>query len=421
MKRIKRRTLLGLGAASAVAAGLPLPLLFARRGRLPSRLASDPRGLLDLPPGFSYEILDRAGDPMSDGYRVPWRPDGMGCFQAPDGSWILMRNHEVTRIEQHGPRGKVPAEAYDPGAFGGVSRLVVDPRTRKKIRSNVVLAGTLRNCAGGVSPWGWLSCEETVESGHGYVFLCQTSAERVEPPRRITAFGRFNHEAACTDPRYNVTYLTEDRGDGCLYRFVPVQPSRPFEGRLQALCIRNEPRFDIGAHLTLGARKAVTWIDVPAPDPKEDTVRTQAQERGAAVVRRGEGICYHQGAVYVCSTTGGPSNAGQILRLLPEPQSSLEVIAESRDTDRLDMPDNITMHPSGDLYMAEDGSGDQFLRGLTPSGQLFDVARNARSSGEFAGVCFSPDGNVLFVNMQLEGVTLAISGPFSSLSRAPVS
>ena len=56
----------------------------------------------------------------------------------------------------------VPAEAYNPNGFGGVTRVVLDPETLEVISSNLVLAGTIRNCAGGMSPWGWLSCEETV-------------------------------------------------------------------------------------------------------------------------------------------------------------------------------------------------------------------------------------------------------------------
>ena len=40
------------------------------------------------------------------------------------------------------------------------------------------------------------------------------------------------------------------------------------------------------------------------------------------------------------------------------------------------------------------------------------------SLSEFAGPCFSPDGRTLFVNIQGDGLTLAISGPFEQLSAA---
>ena len=65
----------------------------------------------------------------------------------------------------------VPAEAYDPEGTGGVTRVVLDAKSLELVSSNLVLAGTYWNCAGGLSPWGWLSCEETLSTGHGYVFV----------------------------------------------------------------------------------------------------------------------------------------------------------------------------------------------------------------------------------------------------------
>jgi hypothetical protein len=91
----------------------------------------------------------------------------------------------------------------------------------------------------------------------------------------------------------------------------------------------------------------------------------------------------------------------------------LELIGQSLNDENLDMPDNITLAWNGDVYMAEDGGGENFLRVLRPDGTVCDFARNAVSDSEFAGVCFSPDGHFLFVNIQVEGLTLAITGPFS--------
>ena len=82
------------------------------------------------------------------------------------------------------------------------------------------------------------------------------------------------------------------------------------------------------------------------------------------------------------------------------------------------MPDNICLAKNGDVYMAEDGlDGAQYVRGITPDGRVFDVARLAKGSGELAGVCFSPGGEHLFVNVYEEGVSLAVTGPFGDLGR----
>jgi uncharacterized protein len=76
--------------------------------------------------------------------------------------------------------------------------------------------------------------------------------------------------------------------------------------------------------------------------------------------------------------------------------------------------------PRGGIVICEDGEGEQYVRGLTPNGAIFDLGRNLLNQTEFAGACYSPDGRVLFVNIQgsgqdagaEQGRTLAIRGPW---------
>jgi hypothetical protein len=424
--RLHRRSFLKASTA------LALPFLLGRCDYPESDegLRPDPDGILDLPEGFSYRILERRGDTMSDGYRVPGQPDGMGCFAGPPGSntLVLMRNHELEAgQEAMGPYtlGRpMPAQAYQPegGSPGGVTRVVVDATTFARISSNLVLAGSARNCAGGASPWGWLTCEETVKEGHGYVFLCDPKADSVQDAVRIPALGKMNHEAAVVDPTSFITYLTEDRGDGCFYCFVPENPGERLglesRGRLQALRIEAEPRRDMNAGVEPGATFQVDWVDLSRPDAEDDSLRFQGAERGAAIFRRGEGIFFHEGSIYFCATTGGPEAGGQIWRYTPSglQGGTLQLLAQAKDRSLLDMPDNICVAPWGDVVMAEDGDDprrpEEHLRILTPSGQVKNLARNALGAGELAGVCLSPDGRALFVNMQSDGITLVITGPF---------
>ena len=80
----------------------------------------------------------------------------------------------------------------------------------------------------------------------------------------------------------------------------------------------------------------------------------------------------------------------------------------------MDMCDNITVAPWGDLIICEDGRGTDYLLGVRPDGTPYKLARNALNNKEFAGSVFSPDGSILFVNIQLPGLTLAITGPWRS-------
>jgi secreted PhoX family phosphatase len=188
-------------------------------------------------------------------------------------------------------------------------------------------------------------------------------------------------------------------------------------GKLQALAVDGTSHsFDSAYGLHAGDKVEVRWIDLEDPTPKIDDLRVRARQAGAARVKRGEGLWWTDGGVYLAATTGGPEEGGQIFRFVPDAGNggTLELFAQSQDRDLLDMPDNLTMAPWGDLYACEDGANGNHLRIFTPDGEVWDFARNALSSGELAGVCFSPDGRALFVNLQDEGFTLIVTGPFDA-------
>lgn len=411
---LRRRQLLSIACGAAFAA-LATSLARPRRARAAGMfgaLIPDPDGMLDLPAGFTYRVLERWNDPMDDGHVVPALPDGMTCFPGPDGTVILMRNHELTTENGPYPVGEAPPEAYDPLGMGCVTRLVLDAQTFERRSSNLVLCGTAKNCAGGPSPWGWLTCEEITIAGHGYVFACDPSATSVRPPQRITAFGRCKHEAACVDPNRNITYLTEDQYGSALYRFLPDDPAEPFVGRLQALRIVGHPAYDMSL-MAKDAVFSIDWVDLDDPDPVGDTLRVEAKAKGAALFARGEGITFSDGEIFMIATTGGPLGRGQIFRIVDSPDApTIAPLLIVDDPEIADQPDNVTVAPWGDLYFGEDGGGGNYIRGVTKTGVVFDFARNALTSGEFAGVCFSPDGRAMFANLWGSGLTFVITGPF---------
>jgi len=376
-------------------------------------LVSDSNGILDLPPGFSYQVLQRVGDQMTDGFDAPAAPDGMACFAGDNDSWVVMRNHEI-----HEGRPVDAALGFAGNRGGGVTRLVVDRESGALLSSNFVLSGTSRNCAGGPSPYGWLSCEEIGEAGHGYVFLCDASASTLQAPHQLPALGRFPHEAAAFDEATGITYLTEDTSDSAIYRHLPDHPTQPFVGgELQALKVSTKDRFRLSEGPKVGDAFDVEWVPVPDPQALKASTRDQAHNAGAAFLSRGEGAWFAEGHVYICSTDGGPNRRGQLFRLdiLSGGMDRLTLVAQAESDDSFDNPDNVTVSPWGDVFMAEDGGAPNGVRVLKPDGTLLHFARNAIDGGksEITGVCFSPDGNWLFLNLQWEGLTLAITGPFT--------
>ena len=435
-RRFLSRTSLAFGGilASGCAGSGAAPVLSASPNRF-GPLQADPAGVLDLPPGFSYRVLSRLGDGMDDGEPVPDAADGMGCFDIGGGKIALVRNHEL-RPDRAEPVAVSPA--YDTVARsllalpGGTTTIVLDAETLAVERQYRSLAGTIRNCAGGVTPWGsWLSCEENTSTprdaggqlnrDHGYVFEVPADHNGLVDPVPLTAMGRFNHEAACVDPATGIVYMTEDRGDSLFYRFIPDVPGDlAAGGLLQALVLADlqDTRNSEDNTDRIEARSPVAgrWITLDNVEAPDDDLRQRGAAEGAAIFARGEGIWMGEGEMYFTATSGGRAGEGQIFRFTPRASGPdmLELFYESPAASEYSFGDNLVVSPFGDLIVCEDQYGDtvdNYLRGITPAGQAYAFGR-LRLQTEPAGACFSPDGRTLFVNAYSPTMTLAITGPW---------
>lgn len=403
----------------------------------------DPAAILDLPPGFSYTILSQFGQPMSDENRVPNSADGMGCTVLPDGRLCLMRNHELDPADF---KSGAFATGADAGAAfdrlggralpGGASTLILDPETLAVEEQYLALAGTIRNCSGGMTPWGsWLSCEEDVSNAgklghdHGWVFEIPVAPGGLVAAEPVRAMGRFNHEAAVCDPKSGVIYMTEDRQDSLFYRFVPHQRGvLRAGGRLQALAFSapglTDTRNWSRAAFPMQRWQDVRWVDLDQVESPADDLRKRGARAGAAIFARGEGIHGGDGEIYFTCTSGGPVRRGQIMRYRPsaaegtaaeaQTPGRLQLFLESTEPEHFCFGDNLTVAPNGDLIVCEDRRGakpDNWLRGVTPDGKVYPFAR-VTAQTKCAGVCFAPDGKTMFLNLYSPARTIAVRGPF---------
>jgi secreted PhoX family phosphatase len=481
---IDRRTFLRGAAvtAGATALGGPFQGFVARAAQADpggSQAFRDLRAIPDLrdgqvrlwlPEGFTYRSFHDTEAPivLDDGTALPGRHDGMAAFRGRRGNVILVRNHEV-----NGPGAAFgPGTPYDSAARGGTTTVEVTPHG-EVVGAFTSLNGTQMNCSGGPMPWGsWITCEETINGPdvgpdftgvsnvpltrrHGFIFEVPSRGQSNREP--ITSAGRFAHEAVAFDPIGGTLYLTEDNFGfpSGFYRYRPnVNPMRSRrlgnEGRLQMLAVVGRPNENLAQSQLPGARYEVTWVDIDDPAPTfpytpgqtapttNDTALTyvgnQGRVQGAAYFSRLEGAAYDDGVVYFCSTQGGGSaetstgpiadgygnGNGQIWAYHVH-KRVLELLYESPGPDTLDFPDNVTTSKRGTLVVCEDNVNNNYLRGLTRHGRLFDIALNRlrsstgadRSNDEFAGSTFSPSGQTLFVNIQASaGMTFAIWGPW---------
>ena len=415
-------------------------------------LLPDPNGIFNLPKGFTYQIISKQGSTMSDGLLVPGKGDGMATFTAKNNRTIIIRNHENTHLDfKNGPFGKMNEllskvdrkKFYDYGSgktpgIGGTTTLIYNHTTKKVEKEFLSLIGTIRNCAGGPTPWNsWITCEETVERAnatlekdHGYTFeVPATDKGGIAEPLPIKGMGRFNHEAVAVDPKTGIVYLTEDDGEGLIYRFIPKTPSKLLQGgKLQALVFREQRSFDTRnwtgiSPNTMEAKRMfpVSWIDLDDIESPHNDLRHRGFIKGAARFARGEGMWYGNNEIYFACTNGGSNKSGQVFRYRPsqfegtsregEAPGALELFAEPNNKDILKYCDNLTVAPWGDLILSEDDD-HPFLVGITPTGEYYKIGENIGHKSELAGCVFSPDGSTLFVNIQHAGLTLAIEGPW---------
>jgi secreted PhoX family phosphatase len=375
---VDRRAFLRAGLASAAVAtiGPRLAGCTPNAGPYGALGAADANGI-KLPSGFASAVVARSGSVVpGTTYTWPAAPDGGATFPAPDGGWTYVANSELA------------AAAGGAGAIRFASDGTVVAASR-------ILGGTTRNCAGGPTPWGrWLSCEEF---DGGRVWECDPSGTEAAVVR--PALGVFSHEAAAVDPVRGHVYLTEDKPDGRLYRFVPAAYPDLSTGALEVATV---------------VAGLVQWAVVP--DPAATLLPTRFQVPTSTPFNGGEGAWYGNDTLWF--TTKGDNRLWELDLVTSE----LSVLYDAArfTTPVLTGVDNVVRSANGDLFVCEDG-GDMQLVIVRPNGEVWPFLQvTGQAASELTGPAFDPSGTRLYFSSQRgptgtgSGVTYEVRGPFKT-------
>jgi secreted PhoX family phosphatase len=424
------------GTAAATAVTLALPATSSAVSSVPGTPKTDAAGIINLPPGYQYDVLATAGEtPVTstesgETFSMPEDNDANVTVTDTNGQTWLVTVHELTRVREGetflGDDGKafVPEQATtddgDVDGWGSVTRIPLAPNGRHAGPAQVITTGLHNLCAGALTPWGTFLVNEefpfpgdTQPYRSGFVWEVDpfTGAQT-----KLTGMGRFSHEqeALAADGAW---YLTNDFGnDQFIFRFVPDSPTDLVHGDL----------FGLAFDKSTGSG---TWVGPLDPtDPTAD-MESRGYSRAADGFSKGEGIvATPDGQSLIFTESGAPTSAnpGRIWKFSNLTSTGLTgaVIAEG-DFATLSHPDNVRFSPGGDLFIMEDNSsalvshpetgGMNEIRVL-PAGQTGTgntrVLATLPNGGEPTGPWFSDDGSLLYLSIQGDpSHSIVIRGP----------
>jgi len=306
----------------------------------------------------------------------------------------------------------------------------------------------------------------TLEQDHGYIFEVLPTTPDRQSPQPIKAWGRAPHEAVVIEPSLHRAYITEDasKPTGLFYRWTAPEGYRlgryiakslkPDDGTLQAMVVHTQdgsvlPDLAYVTSAQIGRPFRVSWKAVPDRHATTTPIRAQFGAGQVTHSKKLEGAWGDADGLYFAASFAFalgdlPADAtkhdGQIwyyhyrshtLTLMAyfpynelvhsktlDPETGLGL---SRDL-AFDGPDNVHVSPYGSLVLAEDGDTAQHLLSWTRETGAQAIARNlivleknetgVNVYSEMTGPTFSPNGHVLFGNVQEPGHCFAIRGPW---------
>ncbi len=222
---------------------------------------------LIIPAEHKYQLILKEGDSYTEGGGLVGGQNDFTAYVPKTGSstnGYLSVNHETN------PGGVTMAEIN----YNATSKLWQLTKSRAVSFSDPSLVQTIRNCSGGITPWGTVvTAEESVTSNdvnndgykdYGWLVEIDPATAQVISKNadgtkgKLWQMGIMNHENVVINNAGTVAYYGEDGGTHMVYKYVMDTPNDLSSGNLYVL------KLDQG--LTIAGDPVgttATWIQVP--------------------------------------------------------------------------------------------------------------------------------------------------------------
>jgi hypothetical protein len=392
-----------------IAFGLPVLLPAQTIGTFSSVTPASQDELFHIPSTHRWQLLMQTGLPLSAGGTMPVNADFTGYIPIQGSS----ENGYLAVNSEHFPGGMTILDIQFDNS-GQLWSVTASEAVDFSALGDSSVSGTVRNCSGGITPWGTVvTCEEhtpgTDLNGDGY-FDWGWNIE-VDPVTRqvmdyendnqidkLWAMGQFKHENVAVAADSITVYQGEDNSaNGFMFKYIADQPGNLSSGSLYVL-------------QTTGANG--TWIQIPntTQADRNDTPNLATLAGGTQYWRVEDVEIGPDGKIYFASTS-----TGNIYRFRDDGNtvSQFEVFVDSMAypissgsgtvNATFNWPDNLAFDGEGNLWVTQDGGRKHvwvIAPGHTTASPQIRVFANTPFGCEPTGITFSPNYRFMFMSLQ---------------------